>query len=478
MRGPEDELRPPHVSARVVVGGALSLVAAAVFLVLGSLLSAMLAALLVAGSVAWAFKRDASAPTPLIARLFFLGLAVRVALIVAISVVLGQQGHGPLVFDDEPLYDRVGWGVAKALHGLPAEELEDITFDQFNGHAVVVGVVYFFAGHDVLVAKLIVGLIGALAAPATAYIAVALGGRSAAWLAGTLAAVWPSSVLWSATVLKDAPTETVIAVLLAATIALLARPGPRLALATVLPLAGLGTLREFPALLFGWLAPASLLALSRAELSDRVRVGVPFAVICLTFLIQFSNAHMMGLYYLSPEFARWATVQQADMARGARTNLEGTLVDAPPADLQDSTGGGFLESRLSRGLVNVVLEPSPWRVMSLTAFGDSRLSIGTGTASGSLQRLAVLPEMVAWYGLLAACAIGLVLTVRRPRSRGPALLLAAYLVGMMVGLGVFETNAGTLFRHRSMLFPMVFPLAAAAMARIPAPWQRGRCQSQ
>ncbi len=94
------------------------------------------------------------------------------------------------------------------------------------------------------------------------------------------------------------------------------------------------------------------------------------------------------------------------------------------------------------GLASALFAPFPWSVQRAAD-------------------LAVLPEMLVWYVVLAA-----VIGVLRERPRwshlAPVVLFA---LGGFAILALAEGNVGTLYRHRAMFIPWIFVLAAPALAR-------------
>jgi peptidoglycan/LPS O-acetylase OafA/YrhL len=72
-------------------------------------------------------------------------------------------------------------------------------------------------------------------------------------------------------------------------------------------------------------------------------------------------------------------------------------------------------------------------------------------------------EMIVWYLLLVAAAATLVREKSRWRSFiAPALSVA----GLLLVFALVEGNAGTLFRHRGMVVPLVALLASPTIASI------------
>jgi hypothetical protein len=79
------------------------------------------------------------------------------------------------------------------------------------------------------------------------------------------------------------------------------------------------------------------------------------------------------------------------------------------------------------------------------------------TAS-TVTEVALIPEMLLWYALVALALVGLVALLRRRDLRFLFGLLVLGAIGLVLSLA--EGNVGTLVRHRGMLVPLVIMLAA------------------
>jgi hypothetical protein len=107
-----------------------------------------------------------------------------------------------------------------------------------------------------------------------------------------------------------------------------------------------------------------------------------------------------------------------------------------------------------RGLSNVLFAPYPWAVRRVID-------------------LPTIPEMLAWYTILAAAAW----TVARHRRRlGPAsATLLAFAGTALVVYVLTEGNVGTVFRHRAMtVTPFLTVLAAPTLLKLWAAIARRR----
>jgi hypothetical protein len=73
----------------------------------------------------------------------------------------------------------------------------------------------------------------------------------------------------------------------------------------------------------------------------------------------------------------------------------------------------------------------------------------------------VIPDVLIWYGLLVAAAIGLVVSAKR--CWRDLLLPVTFSAGWILALALTEGNTGNIFRHRSMFMPFVFLISAIGL---------------
>jgi hypothetical protein len=104
----------------------------------------------------------------------------------------------------------------------------------------------------------------------------------------------------------------------------------------------------------------------------------------------------------------------------------------------------------------VLLGPTPWEARS----GNAR---------------AVIPDMLAWYAMLAAAVVGLAAAAR---SRWRDLVVPlGFAAGWIVALALTEGNTGNIYRHRSMFMPFIFLLSSAGLVWLWDRWQIRRSHS-
>jgi hypothetical protein len=89
-----------------------------------------------------------------------------------------------------------------------------------------------------------------------------------------------------------------------------------------------------------------------------------------------------------------------------------------------------------------------------------------------VRDLGIVPEMLAWYMVEALVVVALV-ALGRGRWR-ELFLPVVFSAGLVFVFSVIEGNVGTIYRHRSMLFPGAFPVAAMGGLWLWSAWKSRR----
>jgi multidrug transporter EmrE-like cation transporter len=107
---------------------------------------------------------------------------------------------------------------------------------------------------------------------------------------------------------------------------------------------------------------------------------------------------------------------------------------------------------LPTGIAYALFAPFPW-------------------STGRTLDLLTVPEMIAWYVLLAFALA----TLWRERRRWRELVgVSLFCAGLLAVLALAEGNYGTLFRHRAMAIPFVVMIAMPALVDGVAAARAGR----
>lgn len=435
---------------------------------------------------------------------FLVAFALRVLGAVLSHEALIYVGRRGFLLMDDFAYDKLGWGLVKVWTGqLPG--VRDTDEYLLVNYTYLIAVVYYVLGHSLLAAKMLNVAFGAL----TGVVIYALGAeifdRRAARVAALLTAFFPSLLVWSVINLKD-----ILVVLLTTTaifgLVRYARRGQWWALALALAaFAGLENLRQFVFFILAWLMPVALLFADRSDgpngwrrsalglalglgivLSLEVVLGfellrqqlvlLPFALFLPVVLLFVGRAQQrrklrlllplligvvvlsyltsnprLGTNFLSPkalteaEWKRWVEESKAETGNDEFGGIK------PPKDASNIVERSM--SYLPRGVSYVLFGPTPW------------------TARSASTR-AVAPEMLLWYGAMAAAALGLALSYKQ--TWRDLILPLGFAGAWIVALALTEGNTGNIFRHRSQFMPFVFLLSAVGLCWLWTRWRSNR----
>jgi hypothetical protein len=408
-------------------------------------------------------------PTRLAVTIFVGALAVRAVVALAVTVLVG----GGLV-PDESTFWRLGRGVADGTSGWTKYER--------GVHSATPGFLWLVwaigelpLGESLLAPRLVIAIFGAVTAAAAAVLAWMVAGRRAAIAAGLLVSLWPSQVLFSSLLLRDAiawAALTVLAVLVA--VGMRARGRRHIVLGGVgvlLLVSALVTVRWGTGLVAGsLLLPAALAYPRRLRPVAVGAAAVVLASVSLTVALPRFGLTGDGADEAVPvapseqEVARSATV--TDGRAGSPTETDPVVEE--PGDVLDPDGRGAVFDhtadrraataagactalddadagtlrQLGTGTVAVLLGPAPWHPVCST-----------------LGRVAQV-ETAFWYLLLVLAGLG----VGRVTDRRAMVLPVLVAVALTVGYALGDGNVGTAYRHRGEFTWVVLILAGAALA--------------
>ena len=359
---------------------------------------------------------------------FVVGFAARLVVVVG----LGLTGsHLP----DESTF----WGMAGDLLAGSTEGAGDrwhVIYSEVPFFVWPLAGIRWVAGPTVLAPRLTIAIAGATTAALTAHgTARATGGRSrAALVAGLLVALWPSQVLYSSAVLKDAVVWLALSATFAATSHAVEVPGRRaggtafvVGATAVLLLSGTRASTGVVAAI----ALVAALAVLPGPRRWRLLLGAS-AVLVLVVAPWVTGKGPAGseVFAASTEAATARATEGADACTTVRSvgqtrQLDRMLVDLP------------------RGVSLVWLEPYVWEEVCQPA--------------GQIAKV----EVVAWYGLLVAAGLAV---LRRQVAWRALVFPMVCLAGLTAAGALAEVNVGTAFRHRGALFWAVAALAGTAVA--------------
>jgi 4-amino-4-deoxy-L-arabinose transferase-like glycosyltransferase len=367
---------------------------------------------------------------------------------VASHYVLLAAGKGGFLLLDDRAYDKVGWTLARVWMGI-FPGIRDTDQYLMVNFTYLVAAVYYLLGHSLLAAKMLNVAFGSLTAVAVYGLGSEIFDRRVARLGAVLVVVFPSLIMWSAINLKD------ILVVFLTTVAVyglvrFARRHDWWALALTLGATLLiENLRQFVFFILVWSMPIAFLFTDRSRWRRKLILVLPL-IVGLASLSYVTSNEKFGTNFLSPKALTEAEWKRWLEERDAQTGINEDSIK-PPRDMETIVERSV--AYLPRGVFYVIFGPTPWEARS----GAAR---------------AVIPEMLAWYGILATAVLGLVLVFRR--SWRDLVLPGGFTLAWMLALALTEGNTGNIFRHRSQFMPFVFLIAAVGLSWLWSRWELRR----
>ncbi len=349
------------------------------------------------------------------------------------------------LFEDDRAYDEIAWRVVEVWRG-DREGIHKSDNYLLVNYTYLLAGLYNWIGHELLAAKWINALVGALTSVATFRLALYFTSTAGARLTGIAMSIFPSLVFWSALNLKDTwvlllSVLVIHGMLLFAEMATTAR-GPfggrdlfsiGIASAVLFLFSFTENLRLYVFFLLGLLMPLTFLVLNRSEFPRKLAYFVAFTAATLFLTL---GTHWGGWRFLTVKQMEATMSNRVLISEKAETGIE---LPKPPRGVNPYL---YQLENLPIGLSSVIGAPFPW-------------------TAKRLKDLPTIPEMVGWYAMLALATVGIVATIKRDWRR--LFLPLLFTAGLIFVLALVEGNVGTIFRHRSMLMPTTFIAAGIGL---------------
>jgi len=297
----------------------------------------------------------------------------------------------------------------------------------------------------VMAPKLLNAFIGAVTIAPMFALGRELGGERAGRLVALAGAFWPSLLLWSVINLKDVLVVGLIASIMFFALRFARRPSLLVAGALLVAFAALENLRLYVFYAFGWLVPISFFLVNRLPWRRRLAVGgALWAAVLVVMLGMNQGNQWLGFRYLTDK-----RFEALDSSRRFGADTAESGIELP--DRISRYEGGYVTQLRNIPIVMpyVLWAPFPWKATRP-------------------RELVIVPEMLAWYAVEALVLLALV-ALGRGRWR-ELFLPVAFAGGLVVVFSIIEGNVGTIYRHRSMLFPTAFSVASIGLLWLQARW--------
>jgi hypothetical protein len=361
--------------------------------------------------------------------LVVVGFVLRVGL----AVLLRQLDLNMVLGGDEGTYDRNARFFAGWLDGTFPEPFQARWRGTSQvGYFVLVGTIYSLFGPVQLIPVVLNCAVGALTAIPAHRLASRIGGRLAGRVAAVLVTLFPSLLLWSCLLVRDALAFFLIAWCAVLGQELLRRVTLSRAVLLIGCLGALATIRTYMFLVLA----AALVAAFAVSVSRKPGRAIAVSALSVIGVLALVRGAGLGAEFVGEDVLGRIDEQRRLNALGGNAGI-----DLGGHDL--STPVGAL-SYLPIGLTYFLLAPFPWQM-------------------GGRQVLA-LPDMLLWYVCLPLAVIGAVRAVRYRRTAALAPLFAGIAISLLYAL--VEGNVGIIVRHRAQVLVLLLPFAAVTIARL------------
>ena len=384
-------------------------------------------------------------------------------------------GRGGFVTGDDATYARLSWAIASYLLGDPQPPYVPPAWagDEYllGTWVYLESTIFVLFGPRVLLPLLLNAAFSAGLVLLILDLSRRLFGNTAALLTAAITSFYPSLVLWSSLNLKDALALFLIALCLWCLTRFQSGVRWRALAGVSVVLVLMESLRWYVFVGLAIIVPIAVVVAPRLSVVRRIRWSAGALVLSGTLMalsgvsILSDSGTLTGLESTRQNMARDARTGFIEIpasptpvtgpSPAAPTPAPGASPAADPLGNDDAVLLRTLQ-HLPIGIAYALFAPFPW----------------------AMRRAAdwlTLPDMLLWYGLLAALPWTLWRARRLWRSWSPLLLFVA---GLLLILALTEGNVGTLYRHRAMVIPFVAVLAAPSLvtvgrwigARFARPW--------
>ncbi|HEX4948338.1 MAG TPA: glycosyltransferase family 39 protein [Blastocatellia bacterium] len=346
-------------------------------------------------------------------RLFFGALALRWL----ISSAVTQFGLRPVISPDATTYDFFGDLLLQTLQGLNGARWTPSRQTNGWGMYYYVAAVYYLVGRGMVAIEMINGVLGALTCVLVYKISrFVYPPIRVARLAGILAAVTPSLVLWSSQAIKEAPIMFCLALSAYLGMKICRRFDLLSFVGLLAALFAMYSLRHYAfVILFVGIAGALIFTSLKFSLVNGIQGLLLTVVLSITFI-----------YFGADQPLNQYTLQRMQRGRAWAARVTGSGYGGE-VDVSDTRAALKF---LPIGILYVLFAPFPWMVKTLG------------------QAIAV-PETLLWWITFPLLVKGFWHILRRRLLE--ALPFCIFTTGLTLGYALYQTNAGTVHRQRPQL---------------------------
>ena len=308
-------------------------------------------------------------------------------------------------------------------------------YDFFTSH------VYSITGRSPLSLFFISSVAGSLAALFVYLIAKELFSKNVARISSFIAFFWPSFILWSTQHLKEPMIAMLFCMLLWTIFYMYNHACPGFLLLSIMSFWALFKvgLPYAVVLMLTFFFTGLFLFIRHLFKGKSISIFVTILLLCVTyFLLQeriFQLIFEAGIHDIK---GHGSLLEYLNFNRSVRA--VGRLQFLKNADISSF---GKLAGFVPLGLVYALFAPFPWNI-------------------GSTSQIMVIPETIIFYILFPFTLRGLVFSYKKRFNQGVFLIFIITAVILLVSM--VDSNAGTLFRHRSVAFYLLFIFTAVGLS--------------
>jgi hypothetical protein len=373
----------------------------------------------------WIIFRTQTSDKQFLLRLFFAALGVRYFL----AYIVYTHNYQAFLGGDAITYDAFGYALAQSWRGLVDSNApwlvnySGVTRSGFGMFYFVAGI-YYAIGQNPLAIQLINCAFGAAVCVTGYRISMLVYPHiRVARTVAIMTAFSPSLILWSSQELKDGPIVLCLCLCILFTLRVRTKFEVKSFIFLLASLVCLYTLRHYMSYIMFAAIAGALLFTTKKQFSPLrlLQGGIMVVIIGLAFS-----------YFGAGETAKQALdVQKVQRSRewNARAANSGFGGDV------DITDPNAAIEFLPVGVLYVLLAPFPWMITNF-------------------RQLITLPELMAWWLLMPMMFKGFWFVIRNHLRR--SFVVCTFVVGLTLAFALFESNAGTAYRHRSQLYVFFF----------------------
>jgi hypothetical protein len=388
---------------------------------------ALVVATLLSALAIFVFRQFSEDERNFVTKVFFVGLAVRLAfgIVIHFYELRGFFGGDAITYDYRGNLLRELWAGRGSANDSDTI-LSAATSGPGWGMHYLVGILYTIFGRNILAAQTFCAVIGAATSPMVYFCSNKLfRNRRVSKFSALFIALFPSFVIWSSQLLKDGLIIFLLVLAMTMVLQLQERLNYAAVLLLVFSLFGIISLRFYIFYMVAIAVAGSFVIGTTNSMQSFVRRSVVLVLmgVSLTYLGVIRNASTDLEKYGDLERVQ---LSRSDLARSAESGFGG--------DVDVSTTEGAI-SAIPLGFAYLMFAPFPWQMTNL-------------------RQLITLPEVLVWWALIPLLISGLWYAVKHNlRTAFPVLIFSLMLT---LAYSIFQGNVGTAYRQRTQIQVFLF----------------------